>query len=123
MWRTMLLIGIGGGAGSILRFLVSNGVSRYLSTPFPWGTFAVNVIGSFMAGLVLSLFNQHTGHATEWRLFLMTGFCGGFTTFSAFTAENLALLQSGQILTTIIYVLSSVLISLLAIWAGFACTS
>lgn len=123
MWRTMLLIGIGGGAGSILRFLISQVVSRYLSTPFPWGTFAVNVIGSFLAGLILSTFHQHTNHASEWRLFLMTGFCGGFTTFSAFTAENLALLQSGQVLTAIIYVLSSVLISLLAIWAGFACTS
>ncbi|MCL7988040.1 fluoride efflux transporter CrcB [Sphingobacterium sp. lm-10] len=123
MWRTLLLIGIGGGAGSILRFLISLGVGRYLSSPFPWGTFAVNVIGSFFAGIILSTFNHHQADSPEWRLFLMTGFCGGFTTFSAFTAENLALLQSGQILMAIIYVLSSVLISLLAIWIGFACTS
>ncbi|WP_166335281.1 fluoride efflux transporter CrcB [Sphingobacterium chungjuense] len=123
MWRTLLLIGIGGGAGSVLRFLISQGVSRIVTTPFPWGTLTVNVIGSFFAGLILSTFNQQTGHVPEWRLFLMTGFCGGFTTFSAFTAENLSLLQSGHVLTAITYILSSILVSLLAIWLGFIVTS
>lgn len=123
MWRTLILIGIGGGAGSILRFLISLGVNRYFTSSFPWGTFAVNIIGSFLAGLILGTLNAHNAHNNDWRMFLMTGFCGGFTTFSAFTAENLVLLQSGQILTAIAYVLSSVIVSLLAIWIGFTGTT
>ncbi|MFD2600245.1 fluoride efflux transporter CrcB [Sphingobacterium corticis] len=119
MFRTLILIGIGGGAGSILRFLTTVGVNRYLPSAFPWGTFAVNIVGSFLAGIVLSFASKSGEQAEQWRFLLMTGFCGGYTTFSAFTAENLTLLQSGQSFTALLYILSSVLSSLLAIWAAF----
>lgn len=122
MLRAIILVGLGGAAGSILRYLTSVFVTKYIPATFPWGTFTVNILGCLLAGVVLGLFEKQLWTNPELKLLLMTGFCGGYTTFSAFTAENLNLIQSGNSLTGLIYILSSVLVSLVAIWVGFAVT-
>lgn len=118
----LLLVGAGGALGSIARYLTTIGIDRRLDHPsFPFGTLTVNVLGSLVIGLVLSLFMKKVGwsHMQEWRLFLATGFCGGFTTFSAFAVENLRLFQDKSPGIALLYISVSVIGGLIAVWAGF----
>ena len=110
----LLLIAIGGAAGSLLRY----GCSRWLNAPgFPYGTLTVNLFGSFLIGALLSFF---TGDADAGKRFLLiTGFCGGFTTFSAFSLEALQLLQQSKFTTFFIYTFATIVFGLLATYAGF----
>lgn len=114
--KELLYIFIGGGAGSVLRYLLSKGLN--LSFQIPLGTLLVNVIGSFILGLILGyvLKNNTTGPLV---LLLTVGFCGGFTTFSAFAVENMTLLKQGEFLLFIIYTALSIIASLLAIYFAF----
>ncbi|MDO5697854.1 MAG: fluoride efflux transporter CrcB [Dermatophilus congolensis] len=88
---SLLLVMLGGAAGAPARFLVDRAVMRGRSGVMPWGTFAVNVIGSFVLGLVVG-----AGVPQTWRLLLGTGFCGALTTYSTFSFENVRLLQEGR---------------------------
>lgn len=112
----ILLVGLGGGLGSILRFLTSSYFNRWYFQGFPIGTFLVNIIGCLLIGILIGL----TGKVIteDMRLLLITGFCGGYTTFSAFSAENLLLFQNGQYLTLVSYILLSVIIGFFAVWLG-----
>lgn len=109
-----LLIALGGAVGSLLRY----GCSRWLNaTTFPYGTLTVNVIGSFLIGLLWALFTNETDEGK--RLLLMTGFCGGFTTFSAFSLEGLQLLQQSKFTTFFLYTFATIILGITATYTGF----
>ncbi|MFM7022090.1 MAG: fluoride efflux transporter CrcB [Flavobacteriales bacterium] len=116
MSRILLLIGAGGFIGSILRYLVSSYFSKFSS--FPLGTLMVNIIGCLVVGLLFGLSERHNWFSGQWQLFLLTGFCGGFTTFSAFAYENIKLLQEGNYLAFAGYTLASVALGLAAVFGG-----
>ena len=110
MSQTLPLIALGGAVGSVLRYLMVAAIAA------PWGTAAVNVLGSFAIGILFILLDARVG----WQLFLMTGVLGGFTTFSAFSLDTVKLLQSGQTLQAAVYVGGSVALSLIAVSLGVA---
>lgn len=112
-----LAVFIGGGLGAVLRWLIGRASMAMFGTAFPWGTMAVNIIGSFLIGLSVGAFSAF-GTGQTMRLFLVTGFLGGFTTFSAFSLDALTLWERGQHGVAVAYVLTSVLLSLAAIVAG-----
>lgn len=122
MVQNILLVGIGGGIGSILRYLVSMTISRYWPDGFPLGTFLVNISGCLLMGLVLGFLAKMQGAGPEWKLLLATGFCGGYTTFSAFAAENLTLIQSGQWTLAALYITGSIVLGVLAVLTGLYLT-
>ena len=104
--------------GSVARYLVQLAALRLGASAFPAGTLAVNVLGSFVIGLVYGWSQKAGDPAPAWRLFLTTGFCGGFTTFSAFSLESISLLKSGNLSYTFLYICGSVLSGLGACLAG-----
>lgn len=120
MIKTILLITLGGGIGSAMRYLTSVGVNKYFPAIFPWATLTVNVIGCLIIGIVLGFCEQRQLIGSDLKNFLVAGFCGGYTTFSAFASENLHLFQSGNSLTAFLYIAVSVLAGLLAVWLGFS---
>lgn len=121
MLKSILLVGAGGAAGSILRFLLGFGIGKLHKSPYPWGTFWINIIGSLAIGLLLGYLSKNPGQEGL-KLLLVTGLCGGFTTFSAFTAENITLMQQGHANLAMIYIFSSVVIGMLAAWLGLYIT-
>ncbi len=108
--KLILLVGVGSFAGGIFRHLLSSLVEGR-TNQVPLGTFLVNLVGCFCIGCLLGIIERWQW-SSEWRLFLITGLLGGFTTFSAFSAETLHLLKTGNISTAIIYVLGSILLGL-----------
>jgi CrcB protein len=118
MIKNILLVGLGGGLGSIARYLSQRWVSVYFPHQFPWGTFGVNFIGCFLIGLFWGLSFKTFDGNESWKLFLMAGLCGGFTTFSAFTLEGIGLLKEQRLLLFFAYVAGSVLLGLIATYAG-----
>jgi CrcB protein len=116
----VLWVALGGAIGSAARHGVNIGSARLLGTGFPSGTLTVNVLGSFFMGFVMALLLRKFENNDAARLFLTTGILGGFTTFSAFSLDVFNLMQRGESGTAIIYVLSSVLLSIGALFAGFA---
>jgi fluoride exporter len=118
--RALLFVGIGGGLGSILRYVISVFVGRHIPIVFPMGTLLVNISGCFLIGVFYSLVTRHADLHSDWHLFLITGLCGGFTTFSTFSYDGLILLKQGSNLSFMLYVLGSVVIGLLATFAGVA---
>jgi CrcB protein len=119
--RILLLIGAGGFIGSICRYLVQQYIQNKLVSTFPYGTLGVNVTGCFLIGLILA-FTLKGFVSNDWRLFLVTGICGGYTTFSAFSMESIALFTSGEMLSGFTYIAASVLLGLLATFAGVSFT-
>ncbi|MDR0833708.1 MAG: fluoride efflux transporter CrcB [Candidatus Symbiothrix sp.] len=117
--KQILLVGLGGGAGSILRFLASKWLVQSAKGGFPLATFAVNVIGCLLIGLLIGWSYKHSALDADMRALLVAGFCGGFTTFSAFSLENMQLFQAGQYGTLLFYVLATLIIGFLAVYAGF----
>jgi CrcB protein len=120
MVRNILLVGFGGGIGSIARFLCQKYLVSGSFVPFPAGTFAVNVSGCLLIGLFYGLALKGNWMSPEWRLLLTTGFCGGYTTFSAFAYENVQMLRTGNLLIAFIYIAASVLLGIAAVFAGMA---
>lgn len=116
MLKNLLLVGLGGAIGSMLRYAATLLVS---SKNFPWSTLAVNIIGSFIIGIVLATSLKDESFSNNWKLFLATGICGGFTTFSAFSAENMELLQTGKITIAATYILVSVVLGIAAGFLGY----
>jgi fluoride exporter len=117
--RALLLVGSGSFIGGILRYLLSLAVQNKTLSLFPFGTFTVNIMGCFLIGIIWGA-SEKIDLSTDARLFLATGICGGFTTFSAFSQETFSLLRDGQITYAMIYILVSVVIGLLATYAGFS---
>jgi CrcB protein len=116
----MAIIGLGGGLGSIARYLTGLYINKLSTFQFPVGTFVANVFGCFIIGVIYGFSERYTGLSIEWRLFLATGFCGGYTTFSTFSYENLQLLQTNQFGLFAVYSLSSFVVGLLAVWLGLS---
>lgn len=118
MLKQLFFIGIGGGLGSILRYAVQWLLSRNTGIIFPVGTFVVNITGCFLIGLFYAFAARDNMLNMDWRLFLITGLCGGYTTFSSFSYENILLLKQGYYLHFLLYTGLSVLLGLLAVVAG-----
>jgi fluoride exporter len=118
--KQIILVGIGGGVGSIFRYLVKLATEKVYGNNFPLATFTANMLGCLLIGLLLGYFTKNQNIPVDWSLLLITGFCGGFTTFSTFSSENLSLIQSGNYLTAMAYILGSLVLGVLAVFAGFA---
>lgn len=123
MFRSLLLVGAGGAVGSMLRYAVSYAVSKYAQHPFPFGTFLINIVGSLLIGLLFGLAIRNQWLQEGGMLLLATGFCGGFTTFSAFALENVNLMEKGQSVTAVIYIGLSVIVGLLLCRLGLWLTT
>ncbi len=113
----LLLVGAGGFFGSIARYLTSRLVDERFSASLPYGTFAVNILGSFVLGVIVGWIALKSGFGNV-RLLLATGFCGGFTTFSAFAFENYGLVVQKAWGTLVLYVAMSLVLSVVAVAAG-----
>lgn len=128
MTRYIIAIFIGSGLGGVCRFLLTDVVNKLFSkslvsrssvlAEFPWGTFAVNIIGCFLIGLIYGLMDKHVILSQETKLLLTTGFCGGLTTFSTFSHENLLLFNANNHVTLIIYAVVSLIIGFGFAWLG-----
>jgi len=114
----LLLVVVGGGMGAGTRYLLGTYVSRLYSGLFPIGTFLVNLTGSFLIGMLMTAFVYRTKIDPAWRLFLVTGFLGGYTTFSSFEWETLAAIKGGVPLIALSNVLLSVVLGFVGVWAG-----
>lgn len=117
--KGILLVALGGAIGSVARYKLSGYVLQHtIDWKFPAGTFAVNVIGCLVAGLLAGLAEKHAVFPADLRLFLFTGLLGGFTTFSAFGLETMFLLKRGDVLIAAANIALSVIAGLLALWLG-----
>ncbi len=111
-------IAMGGALGAVARYASVSAVHSVLGRGFPWGTLAVNVLGSLLAGALFTLFAERWNAGPELRGLVLVGFLGAFTTFSAFSMENLGMLLEGQVVRFLLNAIGSVLICLLAAWVG-----
>jgi len=118
MFKTFLFIGIGGAIGSILRYLTSVIVTKFWANQFPLATLTTNVLGCFIIGLFIGLLEKNNLANSSLKWFLITGLCGGYTTFSAFGFENYSLFQSNNSSLAYIYIAMSVLVGIFAVWLG-----
>ena len=119
MIRTLLIVALGGGLGSALRFAVSKVVAENIGGAFPYPTFAVNIAGCLLIGLFYGLSSRGSLGGDSAKMLLTTGLCGGFTTFSTFCNENLALLRGGNAIMALMYAAVSVVLGFAAVAAGY----
>ncbi len=115
--KNLILVFIGGGFGSVLRYIIG----KYLNNPesgIPYGTFAANILGSLLIGIILGLAAKNNALNSNQTLILATGFCGGFTTFSTFAYENHILLKSGDFTSFAVYTIASFVVGFLAVFLG-----
>ncbi len=117
--KLLLLVGTGSFIGGVGRFALGRFIQSVTHSVFPWGTFTVNVLGSFIIGILFGLSLRYSFLTTEWKIFLIVGICGGFTTFSSFSLEILELLKAGYVNQFLLYATSSVIVALLAVIAGY----
>jgi CrcB protein len=122
MSRTALFVAIGGMLGSVFRFLAVSFVASILPFAFPFGTFVVNVLGCFIMGAIVGFAERYIWLNHDWRAFLTAGFCGGFTTFSAFAFENVELLLDKNYTTFAVYSSASFVLCLAAAFVGLVLT-
>ena len=118
MLKTIVYIAIGGAVGSVLRFLTTVLISKFWSNNFPLATFIANFIGCFLIGLFVGFLAKNHLEDSNLKWLLVTGFCGGYTTFSAFGMENYNLFQSNNSLLAFGYIALSVIMGLFAVWFG-----
>ena len=118
MFKSILLVGLGGAVGSIFRYLSSLLITKYFNSIFPIATFTVNIIGCFLIGLIFGYMEKEQIANDAVKYLFITGFCGGYTTFSTFAIENIGLLQEQHTLTAFAYIAASVITGLFAVWLG-----
>ena len=116
----VLLVALGGGIGSAARYLVGGWFASRFGPAFPYGTFSINVSGSFIIGFFLALAQERLPLGPSWRLFFAVGFVGGYTTFSTFEYESIRLLQDRELLLAALYMVGSVVTGAFAAIAGIA---
>jgi CrcB protein len=114
----LIAIAAGGALGALARYGMSSAVYAWLGRGFPWGTLAVNLLGSFLMGLLFVLLIERLSWAPEWRGAILIGFLGAFTTFSTFSIETLNLLEEGAMLTAFLNMVVSVWLCILVCWVG-----
>ena len=117
-WGLLLAIAAGGALGSLARHFLSSGIYNVTGTAFPWGILIVNVLGGFLMGLIVELGALKLNYNPELRAFLTTGILGGFTTFSAFSLDAALLIERGDWGGALLYMLGSVVLSVLALFGG-----
>ena len=120
---TVLVVALGGAIGSVARYLFSTAVLRATGSLFPAGTFAVNVVGCVVFGLVAGAAEQRVQLAPDLRMFLLVGVLGGFTTFSSYAFESFALMRDGQVAWAAINVVGQVIAGVFGMWAGYVITN
>jgi fluoride exporter len=113
-----VMVGIGGGIGSVLRFWASSYLGERIGGRFPYGTFAVNITGSFLIGLIVTLLASKADWDPNWRYLIPIGFIGGYTTVSAFEYETFRSMQDGRVLVASLNVVLSVTLGFAAVWLG-----
>lgn len=118
MIKNLLIVALGGGTGSMLRYVIQKILQPHSLNAFPTGTFLVNIAGCFLIGLFWGLFYKSDNWGDEMKLLLMPGLCGGFTTFSAFTLDGIGLLKQNKTGLFLAYIAASVLLGLLATFIG-----
>ena len=121
MIKDFILVGIGSGIGGICRYLMSV-IMGHAHNGFPWGTFTANIAGCLFIGILWGVTNRYPNMSQAFTLMLMVGFCGGFTTFSTFSKEGLAMLQSNNYILFLIYTLGGVALGLMAVGLGYVVT-
>ena len=115
--KQLLLVFLGGGFGSVLRYIIGKYLNNAESA-IPYGTFAANILGSLLIGIILGLAAKNNALSQNQTLLLATGFCGGFTTFSTFAYENHMFLKSGDFTSFAVYTIASFVLGFLAVFAG-----
>ena len=115
---SLIAIAVGGAVGAVLRFLTANGVHSLVGREFPYGTLTVNVLGSLCMGFLYVLLLERMDLGPAWRSLLLVGLLGSFTTFSTFSIETLNLIEAGEQLRAAMNIVASILLCLLAVWAG-----
>ncbi len=118
--QSYLLVFVGGGLGAALRHAVNVACARAFGTAFPYGTFIINISGSLVMGLIAGYLAFRGDAAQPWRLFIMTGILGGYTTFSAFSLDSMLLYERGELLLAASYVIGSVVLAILGLFAGLS---
>lgn len=116
--RNIFLVLTGSAFGGVIRFIFSAYLQNRVSSKFPLGTFSVNLLGCFIIGAIFALIAKSSSGNNDIRLLLATGFCGGFTTFSAFAIENLDMIKNGNYTTALIYIVSSIVLGITATLVG-----
>ena len=119
MIRSLIIVALGGGMGSALRFLASKFIQDNMSGAFPYPTMAVNIMGCLLIGVFYGLSSRGSLGGDSAKLLLTTGLCGGFTTFSTFCNENLSLMRGGHALATLLYTSGSVVLGFIAVAVGY----
>lgn len=113
-----LLVMVGGAFGALSRFILATAIARWYSALFPLGTFVVNMSGSFLIGVLMMFFLNRPWIGANWRLFLVTGVLGGYTTFSSYEWETFAAFRGGASIVAVSYAVSSLILGLAAVWIG-----
>lgn len=121
MFRSILIVGLGGAIGAALRYIINISTLKFQFSDIPIATLLVNIIGCFLAGMFFHLVEKNIEFSDDLRLLLITGFCGGLTTFSALTIEEYSFISNKQFLLASVYIGLTVTFGLLAFWAGSLC--